>query len=126
MPKLVSLLIDYRHALLVVAIALGALALRSSTQVEFDRSIENMFAPDDPILAPYHHLKQTFGGNEIVLAVYRDEDLLAADGRGLARLAAISKQLQAAPGVRDVLSLAEVNTTLELLQKANSFLPLGN
>ena len=44
-------------------------------QLEFDRSIENMFAPGDPILEPYHLLKQAFGANEIVLAAYVDPQL---------------------------------------------------
>lgn len=126
MPTFIRLLIDYRYALLVLAIALGGAALQRSQQVEFDRSIENMFAPQDPLLAPYRQLKRTFGGNEIVLAVYRDEELLAEDGRGITRLAKISQQLKAAPGVRDVLSLAEVNATLEHLERVNSIFPQAN
>ncbi|HTN77739.1 MAG TPA: MMPL family transporter [Pirellulaceae bacterium] len=116
-PRFLQSLIDWRNWLLIFAIALGAGAYWQSNELSFDRSIENMFGPDDPLLVPYRQLKQTFGGNEIVLAVYRDEQLLALDGQGLKRLSAVSRQLKAAPGVRDVLSLAEVNATLEHLER---------
>lgn len=105
-----------------------ALAYPFSTEVQFDRSIENMFAPDDPLLAPYRKLKETFGGNEIVLAVYEDEALLDPSGQGIERLAKISRRLQQAPGVlpQGVLSLAEVNQTLRAIDKLTPFLRIGD
>jgi predicted RND superfamily exporter protein len=113
----VDLLIRWRWPLLCLGVLIGALAWPLSSQVEFDRSIENMFAPDDPLLAPFRKLKETFGGNEIVLAVYEDPQLLDPSGIGLRRLAKITASLQQAPGVQrqGVLSLAEVNQTLALL-----------
>ena len=48
---------------------------------------------DDPLLPPYHRLKRTFGGNEVVLAVYADPELLSEDGKGIQRLGEISGQL---------------------------------
>jgi predicted RND superfamily exporter protein len=72
------------------------------------------------LLAPYERLKSRFGGNEIVLAVYADDDLLATDGAGLRRLAAASEKLRKVPGVRDVLSLAQINALLEQLEKTKS------
>src|SRR6185369_8545964 len=89
-----------------------------SQQVGFDRSIEHMFAKDDPLLAPYQRLKREFGGNEIVMAVYGDDHLLDPDGRGIQRLSELSRRIKAVAGVRDVLSLAEVSDLLEKLQPA--------
>jgi predicted RND superfamily exporter protein len=99
---------------------IAALSYWPSTQVRFDYSIERMFAPDDPLLPPYERLKSRFGGNEIVLAVYADDGLMTADGSGLARLAVVSERLKKVAGVRDVLSLAEVNALLENLEQSKN------
>jgi len=116
MQRFIELLIAARWPLLLVASVLAAVAFGPSNQVQFDRSIEKMFAPDDPLLPPYQRLKDRFGGNEIVVAVYRDEQLLAGEGQGIERLASISQRMKTVPGVKDVLSLAEVNGLLEQLQ----------
>ena len=91
--------------MLAAGLLLAVLSYFPAQRIEFNRSVENMFAADDPIVPPYRMLKETFGGNEIVLAVYSDPELLSPDGRGIARLAALSERLRAVPGVRDVLSL---------------------
>lgn len=101
----VEWLIAWRIPLLFLALFTAAVAISPARRLAFDRSIENMFAPDDPLLAPYRKLKRTFGGNEIVVAVYTDEHLLDPDGSGLERLAAIRRQMEAVPGVKGVLSL---------------------
>src|SRR6478672_2409097 len=113
-----SFLIAARWPLLVSAIVMAAVAYGPSRQLRFDRSIEHMFAPGDPLLAPYQRLKQRFGGNEIVMAVYQDEHLLDADGRGIERLRSVSQRMKQVAGVRDVLSLAEVGGLLDLLEKS--------
>jgi predicted RND superfamily exporter protein len=98
-------LLRSRWALLALAVLLAAAAYLPSRQVAFDRSIENMFAQDDPLLASYRKLRRVFGGNEVALIVYRDEKLLASSGAGIRRLAAVSRQIEDAPGVKGVLSL---------------------
>ncbi|MFO0901442.1 MAG: efflux RND transporter permease subunit [Pirellulales bacterium] len=103
--RFVARLLDARWLLLAIGILTFAIAWFPAQRLEFNRSIENMFAVDDPIVPPYQLLKQTFGGNEIVLVVYEDAELLAPDGRGLERLAGVAERLRAVPGVRDVLSL---------------------
>jgi predicted RND superfamily exporter protein len=82
--------------------------LATQSRIDFDRSIENMFSPSDPLLEPYRRLKRTFGGNEIVLAVYTDPGLLDPDRGGLQRVAEVSQRLERVPGVRSVLSLDRV------------------
>ncbi len=98
-------LVAWRWALLAVAAVLSIAAWPASRRVEFDRSIENMFPAEAPILAPYARLKRVFGGNEVVLAVYEDAHLLDPSAEGIRRVAEVSKRLQAIPGVQGVLSL---------------------
>ncbi|MEX2026703.1 MAG: hypothetical protein WEH44_05370, partial [Pirellulaceae bacterium] len=107
--RIIGWLVRGRYFLLVLGVLLAIAAWFPARQMKFDRSIENMFAADDPLLAPYRRLKAQFGGNEVVLAVYRDEELLAADGRGIRRLSEVSRRVKKVPGVKDALSLAEVN-----------------
>lgn len=119
-------LIAWRYPLFFLGIALAFAAYFPSRNITFDRSIENMFSVNDPILAPYLRLKGQFGGNEVVLAVYEDPELMQADGRGIKRLATISERMKAVAGVKDVLSLAEVNALLENLQQSKGLTDFFN
>ena len=101
----VERLLDARWWLLSIGVVLAAISYRPAQRIEFNRSIENMFAANDPIVPPYRQLKETFGGNEIVLCVVRIPDLLASDGSGLKRLAELGDKLRTVPGIRDVLTL---------------------
>jgi predicted RND superfamily exporter protein len=74
-------------------------------RLKFDRSVEKMFPAGSPVLASYQKLKRTFGGNEIVLAVYQDPQLFSADGTGIRRVALVAAQLRQVPGVKAVLSI---------------------
>ncbi|MCI0360448.1 MAG: MMPL family transporter [Planctomycetaceae bacterium] len=120
MEQLVRFLLKHRWWLLAAALLLAAFAYGPAQRVSFDRSIERMFAPGDPLLEPYQRLKDKFGGNEIVLAVYADEQLLAADGEGIRRLADVSGRLKKVAGVRDVLSLAQIDALLAQLERTKS------
>ncbi len=110
-----------RWPLLALACVLAILAWQPSRQIQFDRSIENMFRPDDPLLVAYQHLKDEFGESEIVMAVYVDSELLNENGEGIRRLEKVDQQLRAIPGVREVLSLSGVNKALNYV---NPFLKL--
>jgi len=120
LERLASFLIAARWPLLIAAVVIAAAAYGPSRHLRFDRSIEHMFAPSDPLLPPYQRLKQQFGGNEIVLAVYQDEHLLDPDGRGIERLRQVSQRMKQVAGVRDVLSLAEVDRLLAQLQQGKT------
>jgi len=98
-------LIALRWPLLAVGGLLAVAAFFPAQRLDFDHSIENMFARDDPLMPPYRRLKRTFGGNEIVMAAYVDDELLHPDGRGIRRLEVVSARLKGVPGVWDVLSL---------------------
>lgn len=126
MQRFVEFLIYARWPLCLLAAALAAAAWWPANQVQFDRSIEKMFAPTDPLLPPYQRLKERFGGNEIVVAVYQDPQLLDESGSGIQRLAKVSGDMRQVPGVRDVLSLAEVNALLTQLEKTKQLGGLFN
>ncbi len=124
--RLAILLIRFRWWLLAIGVLLGTLAFGPAQRLDFDRSIENMFAANDPLLQPYARLKRTFGGNEVVMAVYDDPDLLHPDRQGIQRLAKISEALQETEGVRGVLSLAQLDTSLEKMSAAASLFGLAS
>jgi predicted RND superfamily exporter protein len=100
-----EMLIKWRWPLLGFAIAVGAVAYWQGGRLDFDRSVESVFAPDDPVLTVYRKLRRTFGGNELAMAVYDDPDLLASDGSGMDRLRRTSERLADVPGVDFTLSL---------------------
>ena len=102
--RVVNALVRIRFLLLAVAVVVVALAYEPSTRLSFDRSVENMFAPDDPLLVPYQKLKRTFGGNEIALAAYVEGDLMSE--KGIGRVGELTGKLREVDGVSDVLSLS--------------------
>ncbi len=104
--SLSHILVRYRVPLLLAAIGATFAGYFPAQRLAFDRSIENMFAPDDPVLTPFRKLKRTFGGDEVALAAYVDPDLLTTGG--LARLEQITNDLAAVPGVRQTFSLSTV------------------
>lgn len=108
--SVIAAIVAWRWPLLALAVLLAIAAWFPSRHVTFDRSIENMFSPDDPVMGPFGRFKAIFGNQEVLLAVYEDPELLAEDGRGLKRLQQVSNRLRDVAGVRDVLSLAEINT----------------
>ncbi|HWB00767.1 MAG TPA: MMPL family transporter, partial [Pirellulales bacterium] len=101
--RIVDWLLAWRWPLLVVGVLLTIAAFPLSRQLAFNRSIEAMFAPDDPLLGPYRKLKRIFGGDEIALAAYVDPHLL--DAEGLDRLDRLTAQLREVPGVVTAFSL---------------------
>jgi len=97
-------IVAWRWPLLCLAALAAAVCYVPAQRLELDRSIENMFAPGDPLLEPYHLLKHSFGANEVVLAAYVDPNLMTP--AGMARLHALADELEQSPGVAAVLSLA--------------------
>ncbi|MEQ8788484.1 MAG: MMPL family transporter [Pirellulaceae bacterium] len=117
-------LVAWRWPLLAVALALTCAAFWSAQRLDFDRSIENMFAEGDPLIPPYQKLKRTFGGNEVVLVVYQDDQLMTAEG--LERLERVTDELASVAGVRGVLSLAKINEVLAKTENLGKLPQLPN
>ncbi len=114
--RLAKVLTDYHQGILVAALLIVGLCAPLANQLQLDWRIEGLFPPDDPSVAAYQRLQERFGGNQIVLAVYRDPQLWDASGAGLERLALISESLAGVEGVASVLSLAELHSILEKLR----------
>lgn len=95
-------------------VTLGA-AWTAAGRLTFDRRIEGLFPASDPAVAAYEQLNASFGGNAIVLLVYRDRSLFREDG--IARAAQIAKKVEAIAGVRDTLTVADVSRALEEIRK---------
>lgn len=108
--RIASLLIRWRWPFLVLGLAAAVGAWLPAQRLAFDRSIENMFAPDDPVLEPFRKLKRTFGGDEIALAAYDDPKLLTP--AGLDRLEELSNKLSQVEGVASTFSLSNVRYLL--------------
>ena len=120
--RLANWLVDFRWTLLGIGLVLGLVGFFVGSRLDFDRSIESMFASDSPVLHSYQELKEKFGGNEIVLAVYEDSDLFNPDGSGIRRLERVAERLKKVPGVQDVLSLSQINKALGLLYSPQKML----
>ncbi len=105
-------LIRSRMVLLLIAIVLGVAGWIGQSRLISNRSIEAMFTTDDPNLAAYQRLKSFFGGNEVVLFVFRDETAFAEDGSGLVRLQKIRDQLAKVEGVQAVMDLSQLDAML--------------
>jgi predicted RND superfamily exporter protein len=101
------LVIRWRHVFFVAVLAVYGWSF-SAGPLQFDRSLERMFVSGDPILAPFRHFQRTFGGNEVVLAVYHDPALFDSDGSGLRRLEEVGRRLREVEGLRDVFSLDRI------------------
>ena len=103
--RIAAFLIQHRNRLLIFSAILACAMVVPSSWVVMDRSIEKMFAPDDPLLPPFEQVKKVFGGNEVIMAVYDDPDLFDEREVGIQRLIKIRERLEALPGVKGVLSI---------------------
>jgi len=83
-----------------------------SIDLQYDRSIENMFSEDDPLLPPYRRLKERFAGNEIVLLVYDDPNLFEKDNSGVDKAREVTAELSEVAGVKDAFGVASIDTML--------------
>ncbi|MCC6494021.1 MAG: MMPL family transporter [Pirellulales bacterium] len=105
-PRWIGVAIRYRHLMLLAAIVVGVAGWGLGRDLHLDRSIENMFAPDDPILVPYHRLQRTFGRHEVVLAMYADDQLVTQSG--VERIRALTQALRKINGVVAVVALTDL------------------
>ena len=104
--RIITASIDARWWLALVALVLGAAGAWAGRNLAMERSIETMFAEDDPILASYRRLQRTFGRLDVVLAVYADPELTSDEG--VERLRALTQQLREVDGVVAVVSLDQL------------------
>lgn len=104
--------IEYRWLLLAFAAVIGVGSFFLSRGLKSQRQLESMFAKDDVRRIDFEFLKETFGGNDIVLAVLDVPDLWNADGSGLKKLENVSGRIEKEPGVQSVMDLSKLNTLI--------------
>ncbi|MGI9455912.1 MAG: efflux RND transporter permease subunit [Aeoliella sp.] len=102
-PLFLSALVRYRRTLLAIGLVLAVAAGFFGNRLQLDRSIEHMFADDDPILQPYRELQEKFGRHEIAMLVYSEPDLKSE--AALARIATLTDRARRIPGVVAAVSL---------------------
>ena len=65
-----SRLLHWRYQLLVLVLIISAIAWPISRRLEFDQSIESLYAENDPHLLTYQKSKQLFGGDEVAIVAW--------------------------------------------------------
>ncbi|MCG8585233.1 MAG: MMPL family transporter, partial [Pirellulales bacterium] len=99
-------LVRWRLPLLVIGLILAAAAYPLAGRLAFDQTLENMFPPGDPELAKFEKFARTFGGDQLVLAVYEDPELMTVGG--IERVRALGKRLaDELPGVSSAVTIAD-------------------
>ena len=109
-------MIRWRWPLALTAVAILIASWPFSQALRMDRTIDQMFASDDPTLVAYNVLRDAFGGNAAVMLVYRDDALMTQ--AGIARAKQVSAAVAAVPGVRGVLSVAQLDELLAVIRPA--------
>lgn len=108
---LIAWLIRWRWWTLGLALVLAGLGGYVGQGLKMDRSLTRLFAPNDPVLGPYRELQDAFGQHQIVLAIYRDQQLATPEGlERIKKLAAAAREI---PGVVSVVSLHDIPALLE-------------
>ncbi|RMG41318.1 MAG: RND family transporter [Planctomycetota bacterium] len=111
MQHLADWLVRHRIAIAVVTLALTAPLAMLGRRLEFDRSIESLYAEDDPHLRDLQLSRRAFGGDEFVIVAWKPPRLFEADGLTLTASAAedirsMRDALAEIPGVRATHDLA--------------------
>lgn len=86
-----------------LALLLVVLSWGPASRLEFDESIESLYAPGDPRLQDFQRSKAWFGGDEFVIVAYTDDPLFDAVGfrrEAGEKIRALAEQLANVPGIR--------------------------
>ena len=97
-------LLRHRNGVFAVAVLLAVLSWRPASKLQFDQSIESLYAKHNPRLIAFLQSKAWFGGDEFVILAYPDsnllddEDQLTASSRD--RIEALADKLAEIPGIQ--------------------------
>lgn len=98
LERVIDALIRWRAPIFALSILTTIVCIFPASQLEFDQSIESLYADDDPHLQDYRQSKGWFGGDELVGVAYHDPQLFEEAGQK--RLRDLSHELSEVPGVR--------------------------
>ncbi|NQV24797.1 MAG: MMPL family transporter [Rhodopirellula sp.] len=104
LEKTAAVVIDWRLAILGIALALTILAWPIAARISFDQSIESLYAEDDPHFSAYARSKSHFGGDEFAIIAWEETGLLEPGSTLISpasreRIKKLAGQLAAIPGV---------------------------
>lgn len=99
----------------IAALILAVLAWFPASRLQFEQSIESLYAESHPRLMDYRVSRKTFGGDEFVIVSYADPDLFEdAESNKLSeaaqdRINALADKIRALPGIEpgSIQSLAD-------------------
>lgn len=74
-----NILIKNHLALLILGLVMSLAAIVPAQQLMLNQSIESLYAPTDPILINHLESKKLFGGDEFLMVVWKQENLLEED-----------------------------------------------
>lgn len=99
-----QLLVRRRQLLFALAAILAVISIFPALNLRLDRSIESMYADDDPLLLRYQESKRLFGGDEFVIVAWEEPNLInSRDGSlnpaAATRIRRFSNQLSRVGGV---------------------------
>ncbi|MGI9471864.1 MAG: efflux RND transporter permease subunit [Rubripirellula sp.] len=117
--RLARRIIQFRWPLFVFGLLCLVAAYPISQKLKFDRTVASMFAPDDPSYQAYRELRDSFGGNAVVILVYKDNEL--ATNAGLQRNRDIADRVNQIEGVSGVLSPAQLSNAIKKFQPTSFF-----
>ena len=117
--RIARFLVGLRWVSLLIGLISFGVAYPYSQQLEFDRSVASLFAPSDPSYQAYRQLRNTFGGNSVVILVYKDNQL--ASEAGIDRNRVIANLVKQVEGVTGVLSPAQLNNAIKKFQPISLF-----
>ena len=103
--RLTNILLDHRGWWFCIAIATTLAAAIPASRLQFDQSIESLYAKDNARLAAWRDSKRLFGGDEFVVVAYTDPELFEPGGDKLTpqaadRIEALATKLRTVPGLQ--------------------------
>lgn len=78
--KLANLLVQHHLLFLLFGVILSLASIVPAQYLTLDQSIESLYAPTDPKLLNHLESKELFGGDEFLMVVWKQENLLEEDG----------------------------------------------
>lgn len=104
LESLVQKLLRWRLIVLPVVAILFVLSLPIAARLEFDQSIESLYAEDDEYFSAYDRSKKLFGGDEFAIVAWPEDGLFEPGGdvvseRSRDRIEDLGRKLAAVPGV---------------------------
>lgn len=104
LDAIVRQLLRWRLVVLPVVAILFLFSLPIAARLEFDQSIESLYAEDDEYFSAYDRSKQLFGGDEFAIIAWPEDGLFEPDSdvvsdRSRERIKALAQKIAAVPGV---------------------------